>query len=162
MKPAGKGVRKGAIAVAAITAAMAQARAEFSAEWNAAAEKIRAECAAFESRLVFSAGVAPFVRPRSRGGYSWPRGAAGRPHVCLFVAYEIDANGAPENIRVIFKAPDNLHYRFERAAKREAENWRFDRPPGAVLGMVTRIDLVSMPGYRFTYSYFDFAGASTE
>lgn len=93
---------------------------------------MKADCAKFEETPPSNAGPIP----RFVGKPHWPTMPAApmRPHVCMFLRFDIDGKGAPENINLVFKAPDNLIYRFARSAKRAIKDRRFaipgDRPDG--------------------------------
>lgn len=126
------------------------ARAEFSEEWQAAAEEIKAECAAFEETL--PPDISPF--PKFVGHHPWPKppGKAARPHVCLFVRFDINAAGETENIETVFKAPSNLNYSFIRNAELAVKKWRFEIPPEKPEGyrnMFVSIDYVPVKAWTY-------------
>lgn len=126
------------------------ARAEFSDEWQAVAEEIKAECRAFDETL--PPDVAPF--PKFVGDHPWPKppGKAARPHVCLFVRFDINAAGATENIETVFKAPSNLNYAFIRNAELAVKKWRFQIPPEKPEGyrnMYVSIDFVPVKAWTY-------------
>jgi hypothetical protein len=139
-----------ALAVSAAFAASA-ARAEFSAEWQAVADEIKAECRAFDETL--PPDVGPF--PKFVGDHPWPkppRGAPARPHVCLFVRFDINAAGETENVEVVFKAPSNLVYGFIREAKLAIGKWRFEVPPEKLEGysiMYVSIDYIPVKAWTY-------------
>lgn len=79
---------------------LAAAKAEFSEAWEAYAQEIKAECAASEETL--PPDLAPFPKFSSRPQWPTPPGKAARPHVCIFVRFDIDAEGKTTNIEIPF------------------------------------------------------------
>lgn len=136
--------------------AIAPARADFSKDWEAYAAETRAACETFENSLAPSEAPRPILVDAG-DGYAWPRGAPGKPHICLYFGYDIDADGAPQNVELLFKGPDNLNYKFVRAGMKTAASRRY-QPPGEgepPSRVVTRIELESAPGWRFRYFIAD-------
>ncbi|MEZ5920901.1 MAG: hypothetical protein R3C60_06060 [Parvularculaceae bacterium] len=120
-------VRVFAVIAATVAATPPGASAKFSKEWSDSAAEIKAGCAAFAKTL-----PAPqFPLPQTaepREALSYPRGAPQRPHVCLFFKFDIDADGAAQNIELVYKGPDNLNFVFGRSARKTIGKWRFLLP----------------------------------
>lgn len=132
--------------------AVAPARAEFSEEWEAYAAEIRAGCDAFEADLPEATKPLP-VLTDAGDVYVWPRGTPGRPQVCLYYSVGIEESGAPSEISLLYKGPDNLNYKFVRAGIRLIKSRRYEaRGEGeAYAPIVTRIVILSEPSWRFRY-----------
>lgn len=117
------------------------AHAEFSEEWQAVAEEIKAECAAFEETL--PPDIGPFPKFVGEPKIPKPPGAPTRPYVCMFVRFDINSGGETQNVGLAFQAPDNLHYRFKRNAISAVKEWRFVVPqemPEGFSDMYVEID----------------------
>ncbi|MCB2096298.1 MAG: hypothetical protein KDE05_01590 [Parvularculaceae bacterium] len=138
--------------VAGLLLAGGPASAEFSEEWEAYAAETRAACETFEAGLPSAAGALPALT-NAGDDYVWPRGTPGRPHTCLYFSVEIDDSGAPADVSLLFKGPDNLNYKFVRAGMRLVKSRRYEAPGEgeAYAPVVTRIVIQSEPNWRFRY-----------
>lgn len=125
-------------------------------------EATKSECAAFENSLMQPAGERPKIVPGTRKKITWPNGYSGRPYICLYFKFDLDAEGAPNNIEALFKAPDNVGYGFLRSATRSIQSWRYKLPesaPEGYEGVTTKVTIEVMPRHRYWYSIQDYPGA---
>lgn len=132
-------------------------KAEFSAEWEAYAAETRAACDAFEATLPPRAGASPVLLDGGEG-YAWPRGAPGRPHVCLYYKFIVGPDGKPQEIELLYKGPENLHFRFARSGKLAIEKRLYhpwDAAVGGDPGVVTKFEIVAQPNWRYSWRTAD-------
>jgi hypothetical protein len=127
--------------------------AEFSDEWEAYAAETRAGCEAFQAALAPLEAAGPVLESPG-DGFVWPRGTPGRPHVCLFFAFEVGADGKPSKVELLYRGPDNAHFRLVRAGAQAVKDRRYQPVNDAAKGVV-RIDVRSEPGWRYRYSIID-------
>ena len=85
----------GGLSAAFLLLALGPAHAEFSDEWNEMVEATKSECATFENSLTQPAGERPKIVPGTRKKITWPNGYSGRPYICLYFKFDLDAEGAP-------------------------------------------------------------------
>jgi len=135
----------------------ADLNAEFSDEWEAFAAETRAACDAFEATLPPRTSASPVLVAEGRG-YDWPRGAPGRPHVCLYYKFTVGPDGTPQDVVLLYKGPENLHYRFVRSGKLAIEDRRY-RPSDAAVGgdpsVITKFTIVTQPNWRYSWQTAD-------
>jgi hypothetical protein len=120
-------VRKGILSSLAFSPALllASAHAEWGKEWQAYAEEVKADCAKFEESLPPDQGVIPkFAEQPEVRPLGWPM----RPYVCIYLRFRINADGAPEDIDTVFKAPGDVAYSKIRAVRMSVKKWRFKIP----------------------------------
>ena len=110
------------------------ANAEFSEKWKAATAEAKAECDSFASTVVDNP-AASGLRLIEREAPVWPRGAGFRPYACLWLKFNIDAEGKPSEVETVFRGPSNLAYMFVRSARAAVSDWRYELPPSHSDGM---------------------------
>jgi hypothetical protein len=116
-------IRIAAFATAFSLAFVAAAHADVSREWREYAAAVKADCAAFRATLADPLANAPILKDWNR--VSWPYAPA-RPHICIFLRFDLDADGAPLNAEAAHIAPDNIAYRFKREAMLTLKDMSFE------------------------------------